>query len=96
MHIIWIVLILIEKYYICIVVDKNAYRDEIKKTLFEKFKRENAFWSYDSNLITPESLQDDQFIAMTMRYLDLPDIDQLFTIFSMQKIKNAWIWFCFI
>ncbi len=90
MHIIWIVLILIEKYYICIVVDKNAYRDEIKKTLFEKFKRENAFWSYDSNLITPESLQDDQFIAMTMRYLDLPDIDQLFTIFSMQKIKNAW------
>lgn len=71
-------------------VDKNINREEIKRNLFEKFKKENAFWSYDSNLITSESLQDDQFIALTMRYLDLPDIDQLFKIFSVQKIKNAW------
>ena len=35
-------------------------------------------------------MDDDQLIAMTMRYLDLPEIRQLFQIFSYRKIKNAW------
>ena len=53
-------------------------------------KGEHAFWSYDNASITPDNLPDDQLIALTMRHLDLPEIKQLFSLFSKNKIKNAW------
>ena len=64
--------------------------DEIRQSLFEKLKEENAFWSYASESVLISKISDDQLIALTMRYLDLPEIKQLFSIFSARKIKAAW------
>lgn len=67
--------------------DKAA---EIRQSLLEQLKRENAFWSYDAVSITAESISDEQLIAWTMRYLDLDEIKLLFTIFPYRKVKDAW------
>lgn len=64
--------------------------NEIKSTLLKQLKKENAFWSYDPESVTIDNVRDDQLIAMTMRYLDLDEIKQLFSIFSFKKIKDAW------
>lgn len=64
--------------------NKNS---EIKQQLLDKLKEEKAFWSYDDNAVTSSNIQDDQLIALTMRYLDLPEIKQLFEIFSYQDKK---------
>lgn len=63
---------------------------KIKCHLLEQLKEEHAFWSYTPESVSVDSIQDDQFIALTMRYLDLPEIKQLFQIYSFNKIKNAW------
>jgi len=62
----------------------------IKYDLFEQLKEEHVFWSYAPDAISIENFDDDQLIALTMRYLDLPEIRKLFDIFSFKKIKNAW------
>jgi hypothetical protein len=64
--------------------------NEIKGTLLEQLKEEDAFWSYDKKSVTLETMSDDELIALTMRYLDLAEIKQLFHIFSYKKIKEAW------
>jgi hypothetical protein len=64
--------------------------DKVKCTLFEQLKEESAFWSYDMQSVTLDNMSDDQLIALTMRYLDLDEIKLLFSIFSYNKIKNAW------
>ena len=63
---------------------------ELKSVLLEQLKRENAFWSYEDDYVNLESIGDDQLIAMTMRFLDMNEIKQLFSIFSYRKVKNAW------
>lgn len=63
---------------------------EIKDNLLEQLKEENAFWSYAPESINLDNLKDDQLIALTMRYLDLNEIKQLFRVFSFKKIKDAW------
>jgi hypothetical protein len=72
-----------------IIKDKGKV-NEIKSCLFEMLKEENAFWSYDSKSVTLDNISDDQLIALTMRYLDLDEIKQLFDIYSYKKIKDAW------
>lgn len=64
--------------------------NEIKHSLLDKLKEENAFWSYAPETVTLSNIADDQLIAMTMRHLDLPEIKQLFLIYSKRKIKSAW------
>ncbi len=63
---------------------------EVKSMLVDKLKEEHAFWSYDQNSVSLATIDDADLIAMTMRYLDLPEIKQLFAIFSYKKIKDAW------
>lgn len=63
---------------------------EIKGRLLQQLKEENAFWSYAPESITLDTIGDEQLIALTMRYLDLDEIKQLFSIFSYRKIKEAW------
>ncbi len=63
---------------------------EVKNALLTQLKCEHAFWSYEPGSVNVEKIDDDRLIAMTMRYLDLPEIKQLFTIFSYKKIKDAW------
>lgn len=62
----------------------------IKSDLFEQLVAERAFWSYDRNTVSPENISDNELIALTMRYLDLPQINMLFSIFPTKKIKSAW------
>ncbi len=69
--------------------DKNTVNG-IRAALFQQLKEEHAFWSYASESVTLDRLSDDQLIALTMRYLDLNEIAQLFKIFSFKKIKDAW------
>lgn len=69
--------------------DKEKIK-EIKSGLLEDLKKENAFWSYDRETVKLENLGDEQLIALTMRYLDLEEIKQLFSIFPYRKIKEAW------
>ncbi len=72
-----------------IIKDKQTIRT-IKNDLLEQLKREHAFWSYESESVNLDAVDDNQLIAYTMRYLDLPDINRLFSIFPVGKIKNAW------
>ena len=62
----------------------------IKGRLLTQLKRESAFWSYDPDSVSLERLTEDQLIAMTIRYLDLPEISELFRIYSLRKVKSAW------
>lgn len=62
----------------------------IKSGLLAQLKAEHAFWSYAPESVNNENISDDQLIALTMRHLDLPEIKQLFSIFSYRKIKTAW------
>lgn len=70
-------------------ISKNK-ANYIKRELLKQLKEEHAFWSYDAESINIENINDDQLIALTMRHLDLPEIKQLFSIFSFKKIKMAW------
>jgi hypothetical protein len=62
----------------------------IKQELLEHLKEEHAFWSYSQDTVSLSKIADDQLIALTMRHLDLPEIKQLFLIYSKPKIKAAW------
>lgn len=61
---------------------------EIKRSLLNELKKENAFWSYDPESV--KAITDKQLIALTMRYLDLPEIAQLFRVYGYNRIKQAW------
>lgn len=72
-------------------MSKNALKAKyVKSFLLEKLKKEKAFWSYDNDSVSLETISDDILIAYTLRYLDLEEINQLFAIFSFNKIKAAW------
>lgn len=73
-----------------VISDKKEIR-AIKIMLLESLRQEKVFWSYTPESISVDSIDDDQLIALTLRYLDLPEIKHLFSIFSMRKIKSAWI-----
>lgn len=68
----------------------NIRVDDIRRKLVSQLKAENCVWSYDGQSVTPESMHDSQLIALTMRYLDLPEINLLFQLFPKRKIKDAW------
>ena len=68
----------------------NQSADEIKRQLLEALKNEKAFWSYSPSAVTIESISDKMLIAYTLRFLDLPEIDMLYKIFTPKKIKSAW------
>ena len=62
---------------------------EIKLQLVDKLKEEHRFWSYQEDSI--KEISDDMLIEKTLLYLDLPEIAQLFKIFSLKKIKRVWL-----
>ena len=61
----------------------------MKQYLIGRLKKENAFWSYNVDAI--KDVPDDILVELVLLHLDLDDIDKLFTIYSRQFIKNAWI-----
>ena len=73
-----------------IIRNKQQIQD-IKYSLLDKLKEEQAFWSYEPESVSTDTINDNQLIALTLRHLDLPEIKQLFSIYSFKKIKKAWI-----
>ena len=55
----------------------------IKPYLIEKLKQEHCLWSYDNNSI--HDRLDDMLIELVMLYLDIDEINMLFSIFSYKS-----------
>ncbi|MCU0461576.1 MAG: hypothetical protein MUF36_06130 [Bacteroidales bacterium] len=61
--------------------------EKIKMDLFRKLRREKAFW-YINN--SSREISDKVLIEKALMYLDIGDIDTLFTIFPKKMIKDIW------
>ena len=59
--------------------------------LLDKLKEERAFWSYAPEAVSPETTNDSQLITMTLRYLDIDEINILFSLYPERVIRKAWI-----
>ena len=70
--------------------ESKGKAEMIKGQLIIELQKENAFWSYQPSSISPDNLSDELLIAYTLRFLDLPEIELLYEIFSPKKIKSAW------
>jgi len=57
--------------------------ENVKEILTEKLMERNGFWSYD--MLQTNEVLDDILIEKTLLYLDIDDIDKLFTIYSYKK-----------
>lgn len=57
-----------------------------REILSQKLIGCNSFWSVK----IPREIPDDVLIEKTLIYLDLEDINKLFTLFSSKKIKQVW------
>lgn len=74
----------------CLSLQKNKSRQKVERfELIAKLKNEHCFWSFDEQSI--KDVPDDILIEKTMIYLDLPEIDALFSLFSFKKIKKVWL-----
>lgn len=62
---------------------------EIKNILSEQLKQEHCFWSVHDP--SANDIPDDVLIEKVLVYLDIPDIDKLFTIYSPRKVKSVWL-----
>lgn len=71
--------------------DKKYDPQWLRLHLFEQLKREHAFWSYDPESVSPDRISDDQLFALTMRHLDLDDINAMFATFPYKAIKKSWL-----
>ena len=65
-------------------------KQNIKSQLLEKLKLEKAFWSYSASSISLNNYSDERLIADTLRYLDISDINSLFTVYPFNFIKSSW------
>lgn len=63
--------------------------DIAKQQLIGRLKKEKCFWSYNQNSI--DNIPDDMLIEKVLLYLDIPDINTLFKLYSFQKIKQVWL-----
>ncbi len=64
-------------------------REAVKQELLDRLKQEHCFWSYRADTLT--DVPDDVLIEKTLRHLDLPEIDSLFTIYSYRQVKQVWL-----
>ena len=62
---------------------------EIRAHLTEQLIAAGGFWSYDESSVR-SSITDDQLIEATLERLDLEEIDLLFQLFPMRRIKAVW------
>jgi len=60
----------------------NIDREMLSKKLIER----NSFWSVK----IPQEIPDDILIEKTLIYLDIEDINKLFTLYPPKKIKQVW------
>jgi hypothetical protein len=62
--------------------------ENIKNILSQKLIERHGFWSYDLKCDT--IIPDDILIEKTLLYLDIDEINMLFTIYPNKKIKQIW------
>lgn len=62
---------------------------DIRHILTEQLEQEHCFWSMRPQSV--HDIPDDILIEKVLVYLDLADIDKLFTIFSPRKVKEVWL-----
>lgn len=62
---------------------------EERAQLIESLIANHAFWSYDN--VSKEMVNDEMLISKTLQHLDMQDINQLFKIFPVKKIKKVWL-----
>jgi len=65
-------------------------RNKLRRSLFRKLKRENAFWSYDPKSVTLRNCDDETLIYKTLVHLDIKEINQLFSLYDKAKIQEVW------
>ena len=70
--------------------DLPVNRNNIRRSLFRKLKRENAFWSYDPKSVTLRNCDDETMIYKTLVHLDIKEINQLFCIYDKSKVQDVW------
>lgn len=63
---------------------------DIRNYLLDKLFEAGAFWSYDRASVRV-SISDRQLIEAVLIKLDLDEIDLLFRLFSLRKIKSVWL-----
>jgi len=61
-----------------------------KKFLFNRLKKENAFWSYAPSSVLLKNMDDDTLIEKVLLHLDIDDINRLFALYPKAKIKKVW------
>ena len=66
---------------------KMKDNDKIKKKILRKIKENGGFWSYDG---IPENIDDDSIIENGLMFLELEDMDLLFSRWNKAKIKKVW------
>ncbi|MBR4363512.1 MAG: hypothetical protein IKP33_01080 [Prevotella sp.] len=64
-------------------------KEDVKKQLFRKLKKENCLWSYDVSKM--KSISDESLIEHVLLYLDIDDINKLFPLFGYKKVKRVWL-----
>ena len=64
-------------------------KEDVRKQLFRKLKKENCFWSYDVSEM--RDISDEALIEHVLLYLDIEDINQLFPLFGYKKVKRVWL-----
>lgn len=61
--------------------------DNDRHILFQKLKKERAFWSYENSSI--DHISDDELIGKVLIHLDIEEIFALFRIFPKRKIQKV-------
>ncbi|MBR1800084.1 MAG: hypothetical protein IJ767_01105 [Bacteroidaceae bacterium] len=64
-------------------------RQELKQDLMTQLKQEKCFWSF--NKASVQDIPDDVLIEKVLVYLDLKDIDKLFSLYSFKRVKQVWL-----
>lgn len=68
-------------------MDKD--KRKLKQGLIRRLKKANAFWSYNQDAI--KDVPDHILVESVMLYLDIEDIDKLFSLFGYKKVKRVWL-----
>jgi len=70
--------------------DLPVNSNNIRRSLFRKLKKENAFWSFDPESVTLRNCDDETMIYKTLVHLDIKEINQLFSIYDKSKVQDVW------
>ena len=62
--------------------------DNPKEILTQKLIDQHLYWSFNMTIDT--QIPDDILIEKTLLYLDINDINKLFSLYSNKKIKQIW------